>query len=91
MRIAEILSDFRNLQHFIASIRANPSAEDYYDEGYCVLRQCAGEAQALLAQPFDASAPEPDGDEEQEKTQLQEYVSLLVETIRAMRSDGHTE
>ncbi|KEQ92673.1 hypothetical protein AUEXF2481DRAFT_7413 [Aureobasidium subglaciale EXF-2481] len=71
MRIAEILSDFRHLQHFIANIRANPSAEEYYEEGYCVLRQCAGEAQALLNQPFDCQGPEPDGNDEEEKAQLQ--------------------
>lgn len=74
MRIAEILSDFRNLQHFIAGIRANPSAEEYYEQGYVVLRQCAAEAQALLAQPFDSHALEPDGDEEEEKAQLKQYV-----------------
>ncbi|KAI5208191.1 hypothetical protein E4T39_01596 [Aureobasidium subglaciale] len=71
MRIAEILSDFRHLQHFIANIRANPSAEEYYEEGYCVLRQCAREAQALLNQPFDCQGPEPDGNDEEEKAQLQ--------------------
>jgi len=75
MRIAEILSDFRHLQHYIANIRANPSAEDYYEEGYCVLRQCAEEAQALLIQPYDCQGPEPDGDCEQEKAQLQRYDS----------------
>jgi hypothetical protein len=78
MRIAEILSDFRHLQHYIANIRANPSAEDYYEEGYCVLRQCAEEAHALLAQPYDCQGPEPDGDCEQEKAQLQRYVSRTV-------------
>lgn len=83
MRIAEILSDFRHLQHYIANIRANPSAEDYYEEGYCVLRQCAAEAQALLAQPFDCQGPEPDGDCEQEKAQLQRYFLQLPENLLA--------
>ncbi|KAG9572596.1 hypothetical protein KCU77_g8228, partial [Aureobasidium melanogenum] len=83
MRIAEILSDFRHLQHYIANIRANPSAEDYYEEGYCVLRQCAAEAQALLAQPFDCQGPEPDGDCEQEKVQLQRI--MLDASIRRFK------
>ncbi|THY82913.1 hypothetical protein D6C93_09051 [Aureobasidium pullulans] len=83
MRIAEILSDFRHLQHAIANIRANPSAEEYYEEGYCVLRQCAAEAQALLNQPFDCQGPEPDGDGEQEKAQLQRV--MLDASIRRFK------
>ncbi|KAI4720468.1 hypothetical protein E4T48_03361 [Aureobasidium sp. EXF-10727] len=83
MRIAEILSDFRHLQHHIANIRANPSAEDYYEEGYCVLRQCAADAQALLAQPFDCQGPEPNGDSEEEKTQLQRI--MLDASIRRFK------
>ncbi|KAI4766019.1 hypothetical protein E4T52_00331 [Aureobasidium sp. EXF-3400] len=83
MRIAEILSDFRHLQHYIANIRANPSAEDYYEEGYCVLRQCAEEAHALLAQPYDCQGPEPDGDCEQEKAQLQRV--MLDASVRRFK------
>lgn len=74
MRVAEIISDFRNLQHYLASIRANPSAQEYYEEGYIVLRQCATEAQALLSQPFVSQALSPRGDEEQEKMQLRQSV-----------------
>lgn len=85
MRIAEIMSDFRNLQHYIASIRANPSADEYHEEGYVVLRQCAAEAQAVLAQPFNASALDPRGNEEQEKSQLRQCVEKaqirLIETV----------
>ncbi|KEQ76498.1 hypothetical protein M436DRAFT_78250 [Aureobasidium namibiae CBS 147.97] len=83
MRIAEILSDFRHLQHYIANIRANPSAEDYYEEGYCVLRQCAEEAHALLAQPYECQGPEPDGDYEREKDQLQRV--MLDASIRRFK------
>ncbi|KAF2841895.1 hypothetical protein M501DRAFT_998098 [Patellaria atrata CBS 101060] len=70
MRVAEIISDFRNLQHYIAQINASPSAEEYYLEGYALLRQCAVEAQSVLAQPFSASAASPRGDSEMEKQQL---------------------
>lgn len=77
MRVAEIMTDFRNLQHYIASIRANPSAEEYHEEGYVVLRQCATEAQAVLAHPFNASAISPMGNAEQEKTQLRQYVKAV--------------
>lgn len=54
MRIAEIMQDFRNVQNYIASIRLRPSAEEYNEEGYVLLRRCVSEAQALLAQPFSA-------------------------------------
>jgi hypothetical protein len=91
MRIAEILSDFRHLQHYIANIRANPSAEDYYEEGYCVLRQCAEEAHAQLAEPFICQGSEPDGDCEEEKAQLQRYVLESLWISQSPQSDVRTE
>lgn len=70
MRVAEIMADFRNIQNYISSIRANPSAEEYNEEGYLVLRRCVAEAQALLSQPFQTQ-PGGRGDDEQDKIQLQ--------------------
>jgi len=63
MRISELISDFRAIQTYIAAIRTRPSAEAYHEEGYVLLRRCVTEAQALLAQPFQA-APTGKGDEE---------------------------
>jgi len=75
MRVAEIVSDFRNLQHYIAQIQANPSAEDYYLQGYTLLRASITEAQAVLASPYAyGAAADPEGDVEAEKAQLQAYV-----------------
>ncbi|KAL1311606.1 hypothetical protein AAFC00_001718 [Neodothiora populina] len=74
MRVAEIIDDFRSIQHFLASIRANPSAHVYYEEGYAVLRQCASDSQALLSQPFDSQAFGPHGDEEEKKSQLRRVI-----------------
>lgn len=71
MRIAEIMTDFRNIQTYIAAIRANPSAEEYNEEGFVVLRRCVAQAQALLAQPFQTNGSR--GDEEQVKAQLKRY------------------
>lgn len=50
----EIMNDFRTLQLHISShvtrAEANPPSRDqYYLDGYVVLRQCAAEAQAVLA------------------------------------------
>ena len=55
MRIAEIVNDFRTVQNAIAAIRANPSAEDYNEEGFAVLRRCVQESQVLLIHPFQAT------------------------------------
>lgn len=70
MRIAEIMTDFRNLQYYLSQLRANPTAEEYYLEGYSLLRQCTAEAQAILEAPFAAGTSSPSGDAEREKAQL---------------------
>lgn len=69
MRVAEIINDFRNIQNYLASIRANPSAEEYNEEGYVLLRKCATEAQSLLSQPFHTQNGSK-CDEEQNKLHL---------------------
>lgn len=70
MRIAEIMTDFRNLQHYLSQLRATPTAEEYYLEGYSLLRSCASEAQTILQTPFSASAGSTTGDPERERQQL---------------------
>jgi hypothetical protein len=71
MRVAEIMTDFRNLQYYLSQIQASPTPEDYYLEGYQLLRACIAEAQAALASPYSYSpAQNPDGDAEIEKAQL---------------------
>lgn len=69
MRVSEIMTDFRNIQDYIASIRASPSAEEYNEDGYVLLRRCVAEAQVLLSLPFTAPTYNR-GDEEQIKSQL---------------------
>ncbi|KAF2006035.1 hypothetical protein P154DRAFT_570765 [Amniculicola lignicola CBS 123094] len=74
MRVAEIMTDFRNLQYYLSQLRATPTAEEYYLEGYSLLRQCQAEAQAILDQPFSAGTTSPGGDAEQEKAQLRAII-----------------
>jgi hypothetical protein len=69
MRVQEIMTDFRTIQSYIAAIRANPSAEEYNEDGFVVLRRCVAEAQALLAQPFNVQNG-TGGDEEANRVQL---------------------
>ncbi|KAK5168124.1 uncharacterized protein LTR77_006692 [Saxophila tyrrhenica] len=73
MRVAEIMTDYRNIQTYIASVRANPSSEEYNEDGYVLLRRCVAEAQALLSQPFNAQTSST-GDDEQTKSQLRRII-----------------
>lgn len=75
MRIAEIMTDFRNLQHYLSQLRATPTAEEYYLEGYSLLRSCASEAQTILQTPFSASTGGSAGDPEREKQQLKTIIT----------------
>lgn len=68
MRVAEILTDFRSLQHYMAQIQMAPSNDEYYLDGYNVLRACIAEAQSILAEPFPTSGTP--SDPEAQKTQL---------------------
>ena len=70
IRIAEIMSDFRNLQYYLSQLRPSPTAEEYYLEGYSILRQCITEAQTILATPFTATSAAASGDPEHDKQQL---------------------
>ncbi|KAF2139301.1 uncharacterized protein K452DRAFT_328207 [Aplosporella prunicola CBS 121167] len=82
LRIAEIMADFRSLQHYIAQIRVSPSAEEYYLQGFALLRQCVTEARAILAAPFSANTSSSD-DANREKAQLK--VILLDASVRRFR------
>jgi hypothetical protein len=72
MRISEIMNDFRNIQVRIAAINAQPSREEFNEDGYVLLRQSQAEAKALLSQPFEQVA-RGRGTEEHHKVQLKRY------------------
>ncbi|KAF3018116.1 hypothetical protein E8E14_007947 [Neopestalotiopsis sp. 37M] len=73
-RAAEILSDFRTLQYYIAAVPSEPpTAEDYYTEGWAALRQCSLDGQHILNCAADTSVPRSNGGEdEQAKAELQQ-------------------
>ncbi|KAF1837711.1 hypothetical protein BDW02DRAFT_108765 [Decorospora gaudefroyi] len=75
IRVAEIMTDFRNLQHYLVQLRATPTAEEYYLEGYSLLRECMSEAQAILQTPFSGGAGAATGDPETEKRQLRAIIA----------------
>ena len=69
IRVTEIINDYYNILRCIASTRVSPSAEEYHEYGYVVLRECAMEAEALLLQPFQVQN-DVRRDEEQDKAHL---------------------
>lgn len=75
LRVAEIMNDFRTLQFHISQHQIDaPSQDEYWEEGYVVARQCAAEAQAILATHFNPGLVvqgSDNGDGEQERLQLQ--------------------
>lgn len=77
LRIAEIMTEFQSLQRRIAEYSPNHSPDEYFEEGYEVLRQCRAEAQAVLVAPYpvelsDASSISGDS----EKRHLQRYLRI---------------
>ncbi|RYP47010.1 hypothetical protein DL768_006870 [Monosporascus sp. mg162] len=73
-RVAEVLSDFRNLQYYIAAAPVDPTnPDDYYTEGWAALRQCALDGQHILNVSADVTVPQAaGGEEEQIRAELQQ-------------------
>lgn len=78
-RVAEVLSDFQNIQYYIAASPVNPpNMDDYYTEGWTALRQCSLDGQRILNCGADTSVPETSGGpEEQAKAELKQSVRPL--------------
>ncbi|KAK3377691.1 hypothetical protein B0H63DRAFT_547284 [Podospora didyma] len=73
-RVAEVLSDFRTLQYYIAAAPVSPAdMDDYYTEGWAALRQCAIDGQHILNCAADITVPRTTGGpEEQAKAELKQ-------------------
>ncbi|KAI0142512.1 hypothetical protein F4776DRAFT_612325 [Hypoxylon sp. NC0597] len=75
-RIAEILSDFRNLQYYIATAPVDPpNTDDYYTEGWAALRQCSIDGHHILNVAADITVPQTGGGEaEQARAELKQVL-----------------
>ncbi|KAK0708812.1 hypothetical protein B0T21DRAFT_387539 [Apiosordaria backusii] len=75
-RVAELLSDFRTLQYYIAAAPVNPTdMDDYYTEGWAALRQCALDGQHILNCAADITVPRASGGaDEQAKAELKQVL-----------------
>ncbi|KAI1762892.1 hypothetical protein GGR53DRAFT_398819 [Hypoxylon sp. FL1150] len=75
-RVAEVLSDFRTLQYYIAAAPVDPpNTDDYYTEGWAALRQCSIDGQHILNCAADVTVPRASGgEEEQSKAELKQIL-----------------
>lgn len=75
-RIADLLSDFRTIQYFIAAASTEPpQVDDHYTEGWAALRQCSLDGQHILNCAADTRVPSTcGGPEEQAKAELQQVL-----------------
>lgn len=75
-RVADLLSDFRTLQYYIAAAPVDPdNQDDYYTEGYAALRQCSIDGQHILNCAAETRVPRVrGGPEEQAKAELQQVM-----------------
>ncbi|KAH6985725.1 hypothetical protein BGZ61DRAFT_238864 [Ilyonectria robusta] len=75
-RVAEVLSDFRTLQYYIAAAPVDPQdSAEYYTEGWAALRQCSLDGQHILECAADTSVPSAaGGEEEQMKAELKQVL-----------------
>ena len=79
-RVADLLTDFRTLQYYIAGVSTTPShPDDYYCEGYAALRQCSIDGQHILNCAAETRVPRVRGGaEEQAKAELQQLVFVYI-------------
>lgn len=83
-RIAEVLADFRNLQHTIAATNISaPSQTEHFTPAWTLLRQCATDGQYILDRAADLSFPVGQNDQEQRTLELLECVPTLLHTCQS--------
>jgi hypothetical protein len=74
MRVAEIISDFRNLQYYLAAIETPSGSAGNSLDGYAILRACVADGRTVLNSAYAHASPPPRGDVDAEKAQLIMYV-----------------
>lgn len=71
MRVAEIINDYRTLLVHIPQQNVNAQPDEYYEEGFVVLRECLTAAQSLMTAHYHPLAVTEPGNAETEKAELQ--------------------
>lgn len=93
VRVAEVLSDFRELQYYItAAPTVPPHNEDYHTEGWAALRQCALDGEHILNCAADVTVPRArGGEEEQVKAELKQVLLDAIARRHEARKIYHRQ
>jgi hypothetical protein len=73
MRVAEIINDYRTLLLHISQQQVEASQEEYWEDGFVVLRESQASAQTLMAANYQPCPVTGQGNVETEKAELQRY------------------
>ncbi|KAF3387195.1 hypothetical protein F1880_000991 [Penicillium rolfsii] len=68
------MNDYRTLLLHISQQQANASPEEYYEEGFSVLRECHAAAQSLISANYQPCPMTGGGNPETEKAELQRVI-----------------
>lgn len=74
MRVAEIINDYRTLLLHIPQQNVDASQDEYWEEGFVVLRECLASAQSLMSANYQSCPVTGQGNVETEKAELQRYI-----------------
>ncbi|EKV05945.1 hypothetical protein Pdw03_1824 [Penicillium digitatum] len=74
MRVAEIINDYRTLLLHISQQQVEVSQEEYWEDGFVVLRESLASAQTLMSANYQPCPVTGQGDAETEKTELQRVI-----------------
>lgn len=76
MRVAEIINDYRTLLLHISQQQVDAPQEEYYADGFVILRESLASAQTLMAANYQPCPVTGQGNAETEKAELQRYIHL---------------
>ncbi|CRL19304.1 unnamed protein product [Penicillium camemberti] len=74
MRVAEIINDYRTLLLHISQQNVEASQEEYWEDGFVVLRESLASAQTLMSANYQACPVTGQGNVETEKAELQRVI-----------------
>jgi hypothetical protein len=77
MRVAEIINDYRTLLLHIPQQNVDATQEEYWDEGFVVLRESLASAQTLMSANYQPCPVTGQGSAETQKAELQRYSDLI--------------
>ncbi|CAG7985628.1 unnamed protein product [Penicillium olsonii] len=91
MRVAEIINDYRTLLLHIPQQNVEASQEEYWEEGFVVLRESLASAQSLMSTNYQTCPVTGQGNVETEKAELQRYHRSPDALSRQFRNESDTK